>query len=119
MSTASPDTCRDVSAVATHRAASSFEPCSAIASRRSCSWYSGDRHPLVTSSSTPSSAASVAAWRREPRRAGSRLATPGTSSSKTVVPSGTAPCASPSGPRRSLRGGDDGDGDGGGGGRDD
>ena len=29
-------------------------------------------------------------------RAGSRLATPGISSSKTVVPSGTAPSASPS-----------------------
>ena len=49
--------------------------------------------------STPSPAASVAAWRRAPRRAGSRLATPGTSSSKTVVPSGTAPSASPSAPR--------------------
>ena len=32
-------------------------------------------------------------------RAGSRLATPGISSSKTVVPSGTAPSASPSAPR--------------------
>ena len=33
----------------------------------------------------------------------SRLATPGISSSKTVVPSGTAPSASPSAPRCSLR----------------
>ena len=71
--------------------------------RRSCSWYSGERQPLSTKNSTPSSAASVAAWRRAPSRAGSRLATPGISSSKTVVPSGTAPSASPSAPRCSLR----------------
>jgi hypothetical protein len=36
------------------------------------------------------------------------LATPGTSSSKTVVPSGTAPSASPSARRCSLRRGLDG-----------
>ena len=69
----------------------------------SCSWYSGERQPLSTKNSTPSYAASVAAWRRAPSRSGSRLATPGISSSKTVVPSGTAPSASPSAPRCSLR----------------
>ena len=53
----------------------------------------------VDDDSTASSAASVVAWRRAPRRAGSSLATAGTSSSKTVVPSGTAPSASPSAPR--------------------
>src|SRR5262245_32138854 len=99
MSTASPDTCADVLGVATQRAASSSEPYFETASWRSCSWYSGDRQPLSTTNSTPSCAASVAARRRAPRRAGSRLATPGISSSKTVVPSGTAPSASPSAPR--------------------
>ena len=89
--------------VATHRAASSSEPYSETASRRSRFWYSGERQPLSTTNSTPSSAASVAAWRRAPRRAGSRLATPGIASSKTVVPSGTAPPASPSAPRCSMR----------------
>ena len=60
MSTASPDTCSDVAAVATHRAASSSEPYSEIASRSSSSWYAGERQPLVTVNSTPSSDA--AAW---------------------------------------------------------
>ena len=59
MSTASPDTWADVSGVATHRAASASEPYSETASRRSCSWYSGERQPLSTESSTPSSAASL------------------------------------------------------------
>ena len=89
--------------VATQRAASSSEPYFETASRSSRSWYAGERQPLLTWNSTPSSAASVAAWRRAPRRAGSSLATPGTSSSKTVVPSGTAPSASPSAPRCSPR----------------
>ncbi len=99
MSTASPDTWADVLGVATQRAASASEPYFETASRSSCSWYAGERQPLSTTNSTPSSAASVAARRRAPRSAGSRLATPGTSSSKTVVPSGTAPSASPSAPR--------------------
>src|SRR3954462_15231588 len=43
----------------------------------------------------PSVAAAVAARRRAPRRAVSRLATPGTSSSKTVVPPGMEPPARP------------------------
>src|SRR5262245_59906928 len=47
----------------------------------------------------PSPAASIAAWRRAPRSAGSRFATPAISSAKTVVPQGTAPPASPSAPR--------------------
>src|SRR3954447_15880521 len=102
MSTASPDTCRDVVPVATHRAASASEPYLAIASRRSWSSYAGERQPLLTTRSTPSAAASVAARRRARTRAGSRLATPGTSASKTVVPSGTAPPPSPSASRRSL-----------------
>jgi hypothetical protein len=89
--------------VATHRAASSSEPYFDTASRRSCSWYAGERQPLSTTNSTPSSAASVAARRRAPSRPGSSLATPGTSPSKTVVPSGTAPPASPSASRCSLR----------------
>ena len=55
------------SGVATHRAASSSEPYVETASRRSCAWYSGERQPLLTTNSTPSSAASVAAWRRAPR----------------------------------------------------
>src|SRR3954447_22211552 len=116
MSTASPDTCRDVVPVATHRAASASEPYLAIASRRSWSSYAGERQPLLTTSSTPSAPASVAARRRARRRAASRLATPGTSSSKTVVPAGTAPPASPSASRRSLPerstadGGDEGEG---------
>src|SRR3954451_19494129 len=103
MSTASPDTCGDVVPVATHRGASPSEPYLAIASRRSWSSYAGERQPLLTTRSTPSAAASVAARRRARTRAGSRLATPGTSSSKTVVPSGTAPPASPSASRCSLR----------------
>src|SRR5215210_603988 len=103
MSTASPDTCADVSGVATHRAASSSEPYLETASRRSCAWYAGERQPLSTAQPTPSCAASVAAWRRAPRSAGSRLATPGTSSSKTVVPPGTAPPAPPSASRCPLR----------------
>src|SRR5882762_8965655 len=86
MSTASPDTCADVSGDATQRAASSAEPYFATASRRSRAWYSGERQPLSTRNATP---LSVAAWRRAPRSAGSSLATPGISSSKTVVPSGT------------------------------
>ena len=48
MSTASPDTWADVSGVATQRAASSSEPYSATASRSSCSWYAGERQPLLT-----------------------------------------------------------------------
>src|SRR5436189_4974330 len=103
MSTASPDTWGDVSEVATHRAASSSEPYFETASSRSCSSYAGERQPLLTKSSTPSSTASAAARRRAPRRAGSSLATPGISSSKTVVPSGTAPSASPNAPPRSDR----------------
>ena len=47
MSTASPDTCADVLGVATQRAASAAEPYFEIASRSSCSWYSGERRPLV------------------------------------------------------------------------
>src|SRR3954451_6368093 len=103
MSTASPDTWGDVSEVATHRAASCSEPYFETASSRSCSSYAGERQPLLTTNSTPSSAASVAARRRAPRRSGSSLATPGTSSSKTVVPSGTAPPGSPSASPCSLR----------------
>src|SRR5215210_6784180 len=38
---------------------------------------SGERQPLSTKNLTPSSAASVAAWRRAPSRSGSRLPTPG------------------------------------------
>ena len=53
------------------------EPYFATASSSSCSWYAGERQPLSTKNSTPSSAASVAARRRAARRAGSRLATPG------------------------------------------
>ena len=102
MSTASPDTWADVSGVATHRLASASEPYFEIASWRSRSWYAGERQPLSTTNSTPSFAASVAALRRAPRSAGSSLATPGTSS-KTVVPSGTAPSASPSARGCSLR----------------
>lgn len=98
MSTASPDTWADVSGVATHRAASSSEPYFATASRRSRSWYSGERQPLSTTNATPSSAASVAARRRAASRSGSSRVTPGTASSKTVVSSGTAPPPSPSGP---------------------
>ena len=55
MSTASPDTCADVSGVATQRAASSSEPYFATASRRSCSWYAAERQPLSTWNATPSS----------------------------------------------------------------
>src|SRR3954471_21537673 len=102
MSTASPETWGDVVPVATHRAASASEPYFAIASRRSWSSYAGERQPLLTTNLTSSAAASLAARRRARERAGSRLATPGTSSSKTVVPSGTAPPASPSAPRCSL-----------------
>src|SRR3954471_21512063 len=102
MSTASPETWGDVVPVATHRAASASEPYLAIASRRRWSSYAAERQPLLTTSPTPSAAASVAARRRARRRAGSRLATPGTAPSKTVVPSGTAPPASPSAPRCSL-----------------
>src|SRR5829696_7447278 len=104
MSTASPDTWADLSGVATHRAASSSEPYFDTASRRSRSWYAGERQPLSTRNSTPPPAASVAARRTAPSRRGSSLATPGTSSSKTVVPSGTAPPASPSAARCSSRG---------------
>src|SRR2546421_1657786 len=96
MSTASPDTCADVLGVATHRAASISEPYLAIASSSSCSWYFGERQPLSTENVTRSRAASVAAWRRARWNAGSRLATAGYSSSKTVTPSGTTPSASPS-----------------------
>src|SRR5262245_46893287 len=96
MSTASPDTWADVVAVATQRAASSSEPYFETASWSSCSWYAGERQPLSTKKSTPSAAAAVAARRSAVRRAGSRLETPGTSLSKTVVPAGTAPSASPS-----------------------
>ncbi len=85
--------------VPTHRAACRSEPYFDTAPWRRRSWYAGERQPLLTTKSTPSSAASVAAWRRAPRSAGSRFATPGTSSSKTVVPSGTAPSASPSASR--------------------
>ena len=96
MSTASPDTCADVVGVATHRAASCAEPYSATASWSSRSWYSGERQPLSTRNATPAPAAAVAARRRARSSAGSSLATAGTSSSKTVVPLGTAPSASPS-----------------------
>ena len=53
MSTASPDTCADVSGVATHRAASSSEPYFETASRSSCSWYAGERQPLLTTKLDP------------------------------------------------------------------
>ena len=96
MSTASPDTWADVSGVATHRAASASEPYFAIASRSSCSWYAAERQPLSTTNATPSPAASVAARRRAASSAGSRLATPGSRRRRRVVPSGTAPSASPS-----------------------
>ena len=95
MSTASPDTCADVSG-----------------------WPPSGRPPLASRTSgpplgggapgTPGNASrcrprrrprrlrqSVAAWRSAPRSAGSRLATPGIPSSKTDVPSGMAPPASP------------------------
>src|SRR3954447_20425113 len=104
MSTASPDTCADVPGVATQRAASASEPYLRTASRRSCCWYSAERQPLSTTTPPPSAAAAVAAWRRAPCSSGSRLATPGIPSSKTVVPAGTAPSASPSASRSSLRG---------------
>src|SRR5438128_1055716 len=77
-STACPDTWADVLGVATHRAASSTEPYFETASWKSRSWYAGERQPLLTTSSTPSCAASVAARRRAARRAGSRSATAGT-----------------------------------------
>ena len=94
-STASPSTWSDVAGVATQRAASALEPYFEIASSSSCSWYAGERQPLLTSNTTPSPAASSAARRSAPRRAGSSLATPGYSSSKTVAPSGTSPSATP------------------------
>src|SRR5215470_12880250 len=103
MSTASPDTWADVLGVATHRAARSSEPYLRIACSRSRSWYSGERQPLSTKNTTPSSAAAVAALRRAASRAGSSLATPGIPSSKTVVPAGTAPSAAPNAPRGALR----------------
>src|SRR3954470_9281666 len=106
MSTASPDTCADVLGVATHLAASCCEPYLEIASRKSRAWYAGERQPLSTTNSTPSAEASTAASRRAPRSAESSFATPGTSSSKTVVPSGTALSASPSAPRCRLLGAD-------------
>ena len=98
MSTASPETWADVSGVDTQRAASSSDPYSEIASRSSCSWYARERQPLLTWSWTPSPAASDPARRRAARKAASRLVTAGTSSSKTVTPSGTAPSARPSTP---------------------
>ena len=104
MSTASPFTCADVSGVATHRVAASSDPYFEIASSSSRCWYAGERRPLSTKNSTPPAAASVAAWRSAASRSGSSSATPGIPSSKTVVPSGTAPPASPSAPRRSSRG---------------
>ena len=104
MSTACPETWVDVSGVATHRAAAFLEPYFEIASRRSRSWYAGERQPLVTKISTPSPDAATAARRRAASRSGSRLATPATSPSKVVVPSGTTPSASPSAPVRSGRG---------------
>src|SRR5262245_18768872 len=102
MSTASPDTWADVPGVATHRAASSSEPYFRTASSRRYSWYSGERQPLSTTNSTPPTAAAVAARRKARTRAATRLCMPGTPSSKTVVPSGIAPSASPSA-RDSLR----------------
>ena len=48
MSTAFPFTCADVFGVATHRVASASEPYFEIASRRSRSWYAGERQPLST-----------------------------------------------------------------------
>jgi hypothetical protein len=90
MSTASPDTCEDVSAVATQRAASSSEPYLVTASRRSRSWSARLRQPLLTTRATPSCAASSAARRRAARSSGSRFATAGTSSSKADAPSGAA-----------------------------
>ena len=103
MSTALPETWGDVSGVATHRAASLSEPYVETASRSSCSWYAAERQPLSTTNSTPSRVASVAARRSAVRRDGSSLATPGTPSSKTVVPAGTRPSASPSAPGCSRR----------------
>src|SRR4028119_1344323 len=75
MSTASPDPCAEVSAVATHRAASSSDPYSATASRSSWSWYSGERQPLVTATSTPTSAAGPPPPGRVSRARGGRPAT--------------------------------------------
>ena len=48
MSIASPFTCSDVSGVATQRVATSSEPYFETASRRSRSWYAGERQPLST-----------------------------------------------------------------------
>ncbi len=93
MSTASPDTCGDVSGVATHRAASAREPYVETASSSRCSWYAGERQPLLTWSSTPSSAASVAACGghgEDPDRGGNGRDVV----AETVVPSGTTPSAS-------------------------
>src|SRR3954447_1020605 len=103
MSTASPDTCADVAGVATQRAASASEPYLRTAWRRSCCWYSAERQPLSTTRPTPSAAAAVAARRNAPCSAGSSLATPGIASSKTVVPAGTAPSASPRAPWCTMR----------------
>ena len=47
-STASPMTWRDVVGVATQRAASAREPYCATAWSSSCSWYAGERQPLLT-----------------------------------------------------------------------
>ena len=100
MSTASPETWADVSAVATHRAASCSEPYVETASRRSCSWYAGERQPLLTSNSTPSSAASVAASAQRVQQIGVEVGDARDLASKTVVPSGTTPSAAASAPRR-------------------
>ena len=96
-STASPFTCADVWGVATQRAASASEPYFETACWSSCSWYAAERQPLSTVNRTPLAAASVAARRRAASRSASSLATPGISSSKTDVPVGMAPPATPSG----------------------
>lgn len=48
MSIASPDTCGELSAVATQRAASEVEPYVLTALRRRCFWYARLRQPLFT-----------------------------------------------------------------------
>ena len=105
MSTASPDTCgRRRRAWRPSARPRPREPYFATASSSRCSWCAGDAPAAVdVERRAPSPPASVAARRSAPSRAGSRLATAGTSSSKTVVPSGTTPSASPSARRRSRR----------------
>ena len=91
MSTASPDAWTTFSAVATHRAASSRIRTRKPPHEEADSGTPAKHQPLSTNNSTPSSAASVAAWRRAPTNRGRGCAcSTGISSSKTVVPSGTA-----------------------------